>query len=302
MTHRAAAASRFPADRARRAAQARSRVSTRLLARPRAPRLLRAVSGAAVSLAGDVAAGARRRVALVGVGIAVHRRRHAARRGSRGRCCGCRSRRSPHASSAASASTPTSRSRSASRVAGAPGVAAISLLVGVLVPDRQRRRRRRCSRASAARGVSRASSRAIRWCSRARPASRGSSRACRCRRDRAHPRAARGRGAAARAARRRRGLALARGTLPLPALRLVERREARRAAGDRAGARDASLAALARSSVQIAVRDGRRADGAVGLHPRDADEWRRRAGGAADLERNAARGVTLPLWLACDRG
>ena len=70
----------------------------------------------------------------------------------------------------------------ASRVGGEPALAAISLLVGVLVPVVNLAAVGMLARGRESRIAS--SSRAIRWCSPARPASRGRRRRCRCPRSR----------------------------------------------------------------------------------------------------------------------
>ena len=212
-----------------------ARLRRGLLDRRRAPRLLRAVPGAAVPLARDLAARARATPAAWRRSGSRSRSPACCSRRSRSRCSACRTRRSRRASSAASASTPTSRSRSASRIGGDAGARRDQPAHRRARAGRQRRGRRHArARARAARR--RRSSRAIRSCSRAPPASRGRSPALPLPAVAAHilellASAALPLGPACRRRRARRSRAA---TLPPAGACLVERRQARRAAGGRA--------------------------------------------------------------------
>ena len=182
--------------------------------------------------------------------------------------------------------------------AASAGLALISLLVGVLVPLVNVAAVGMLARGHG--GAHRRSrSRATRWCSPARPASRGTSPAL--------PLPAMSRSACSSS--------LATAALPLGLLavgaglrlvarraaagggRLVERREAASRCPRSPGARARRRSLAARAPDRGG--DGRGADRDVGLHPRDADERRRRAGRAADLSSGTLlAAITLPLWIA----
>ena len=173
-----------------------ARLRRGLLDRARAPRLFRAVPGAACSARSRLAA---RRSPMPDASPrsgSRSRSRACCFRRSRSRCSGFRSRRSRRASSADSGSTRTSRWRSRAVSAASPRRRdqPADRRAG---PGRQRRRRRHAG----ARAASRASSsslRAIRWCLPA----------CRHRVEGGGAAAARGRVALARAARGRRACRL----------------------------------------------------------------------------------------------
>ena len=155
----------------------------------------------------------------------------------------------------------------ASRLAGAEGVAALSLLIGVLVPIVNVAAVAVLARDRGRRGV---------WLAIARNplviACAGTSRerraAARPDRGRCRPRI------------RPRYASASRGGL-------VERDQAGVAAGDRVRARERIRIVDARAPDGSAAR--RRADGTIVLHTRDADERQRGAGRAVDLQRNADR-------------
>ena len=173
-------APRFPADRRRRAAQARDAASTRRSGRASSassisccfPALLfRSLARVAARASATAGAAGRRRPR-------VHAGRHGAVGAARDRCCGlpqptfaacfqCGFRFNTYIALAA-----------ASRVAGEAGIALISLLVGVLVPVVNVAAVAMLARGARQRVLR--SSPATRWCSPVLPASRGSSPACRC--------------------------------------------------------------------------------------------------------------------------